>query len=85
MEENVIEFLDYYIEKEEEKRNHLFFAKLKLWTTREVQADRKKTIFGQIKTIYKQKKLKYVGKEFQNSVFLFLVQLALGRIVVKYL
>ena len=82
-EEKVVTFLDRYIEKPK-KSNDDFLDKIKKWIVPE-ETFEKKTIFGQVKIIYLQKRSKIVGECVIPSILLTLVEHYMASKAGKYL
>ena len=82
LEEKVVTFLEKYIEKPK-KSNDEFLDKIKKWIVPE--ATEKKTIFGQVKIIYLQKRSKIVGECVITSILLALVEHYMASTAGKYL
>ena len=82
LEEKVVTFLEKYIEKPK-KSNDEFLDKIKKWIVPE--ATEKKTIFGQVKIVYLQKRSKIVGECVIPSILLTLVEHYMASKAGKYL
>ena len=82
LEEKVVTFLEKYIEKPK-KSNDEFLDKIKKWIVPE--ATEKKTIFGQVKIIYLQKRSNIVGECAITSILLALVEHYMASKAGKYL
>ena len=82
-EEEVVTFFEKYIEKPK-KSNDDFLDKIKKWIVPE-ETFEKKTIFGQVKIIYLQKRSKIVGECAITSILLALVEHYMASTAGKYL
>ena len=82
-EEKVVNFLDGFVEKPAEN-NDKFLDKVKRWIVPEPKKE-KKTIIGQINTIYRQQRSKVAEKFYLGSELLTIVEFSLAKIAAKYL
>ena len=82
VEGKVIKYLEGFIEKEE--KNDAFIDKIKSWIIPEPKKE-KKTIIGQINTIYRQKRAKVAEKFYLGSEFLTIVELSLVKVAAKHM
>ena len=83
LEGKVVTFLEKYFEKPK-KSNDDFLDKIKKWVVPETTI-KKKTIFGQVKIIYFQKRSKIVGECAITSILLALVEHYMASKAGKYL
>ena len=83
LEEKVVTFLEGFIEKPE-KSNDKFLDNIRKWIVPEA-TNKKKTIFGQVKIIYSQKRSKIVGECVITSILLALVEHYMASKAGKYL
>ena len=82
-EEKVVNFLDGFVEKPAEN-NDKFLDKVKRWIVPEPKKE-KKTIIGQINTIYRQKRAKVAEKFYLGSECLTIVELSLVKVAAKHM
>ena len=81
VENRVIQFLDNFIENDEEITEDSFLQKVKFWSRPKVQKN--KTIYSQLKKIYDQKVSKFLGNDY--GIILVAVYFAIAKVSLKHM
>ena len=77
----IIQFLDNFIENDEEIIRDSFLQKVKFWSR--PQKQKRKTIFTQLEKIYDQKISKFLGNDY--GVLLVAVYFAIAKVSLKHM
>ena len=81
VENRIIQFLDNFIENDEEIIKDSFIQKIKFWSRPKVQKN--KTIFSQLQKIYDQKISKFLGNDY--GILLVAVYFAIAKVSLKHM